>query len=108
MRPWIIATAVPNEDLSLPVADQYHFPAAFSSGSFTRASRQWSIVEKQAFALVHTMSRFSYITQRPDDILLYTDHSNLSIIFNPASLKAHVQRASCCAGLPSLQNSTTR
>ena len=87
-----IITAVPDNQLSLPPCKQTHYPVAFASGSFTGAAYRWSIVEKEAYALVSTTTRFNWITQQPKAIFLYTDHANLCSIFSPQGLPEHTAR----------------
>jgi Reverse transcriptase (RNA-dependent DNA polymerase)/RNase H-like domain found in reverse transcriptase len=52
-----ITTQVPPEDLALPLAEQRHEPLAFMSGAFTGAPGRWSIIEKEAFAILASCER---------------------------------------------------
>ena len=87
-----IATQVPFDDLSLPLDEQRHQPLAFLSGAFTGASERWSIVEKEAFAVVESCKRLDYILIRPAGFRLFTDHKNLQYIFNPAGQSPSLAR----------------
>jgi hypothetical protein len=78
--------------VDLLVADQDHVPLMFVSGTFSGAASRWAIVEKEAFAILETLRRADYLLHRPGGFDLYTDHSNLKFIFNPASLKAAVPK----------------
>jgi RNase H-like domain found in reverse transcriptase len=52
-----ITTQVPPEDLYLSPAEQRHEPLAFLSGSFTGAMYRWSILEKEAYAILASCER---------------------------------------------------
>jgi RNase H-like domain found in reverse transcriptase/Reverse transcriptase (RNA-dependent DNA polymerase)/Integrase zinc binding domain len=78
-----ITTQVSASDLDLPSVSQSHEPLAFLSGTFTGAQKRWPIVEKEAFAILVSCERLSWMLQRPDGFSLYTDHRNLIYIFNP-------------------------
>jgi RNase H-like domain found in reverse transcriptase len=78
-----ITTQVPPEDLDLPLAEQRHEPLAFMSGAFTGASGRWSIIEKEAFAILASCERLDWLLLRPEGFSLFTDHTNLIYIFNP-------------------------
>ncbi|POM71351.1 CRN2-like protein [Phytophthora palmivora] len=90
-----VVTQVPASDLGLPLEKQRHHPLAFLSGSFTGASRRWAIIDKEAFAILATCKRLSYLLLRPRGFHIYTDHRNLQYIFNPAGedLIAHAMHA---------------
>jgi hypothetical protein len=53
-------TQVPVDQLDLPVEQQTHEPIAFLSGAFTKASRNWSIVEKEAWAIIDACKRLDH------------------------------------------------
>jgi RNase H-like domain found in reverse transcriptase len=46
----------------------------------------WSIVEKEAYAIVASCERIDWLLQRPDGFSLFTDHQNLVYIFHPYGL----------------------
>jgi hypothetical protein len=78
-----ITTQVPPEDLDLPPMEQRHEPLAFLSGSFTGAMHRWSIIEKEAFAILASCERLDWLLLRPEGFSLFTDHNNLIYVFNP-------------------------
>jgi hypothetical protein len=85
-------TQVPPGDLSKPREEQQQEPLAFLSGSFKDASSRWSIVEKEAFAIVETCKRMEYLLLRERGFHLFTDHRNLQYIFDPHSVDSTVAK----------------
>ncbi|KAH9108632.1 hypothetical protein AeMF1_016210 [Aphanomyces euteiches] len=85
-----IATQVPVEDLELAASEQRHEPLVFLSGAFRGASERWSIVEKEAFAVVKSCKRLGYLLIRPSGFRLFTDHRNLVYMFNPLGVSPNM------------------
>jgi RNase H-like domain found in reverse transcriptase len=54
-------TKVPEHHLDLPVHDQQHQPLAFISGIFRGSQERWTIPEKEAFAVIETVTTHSYL-----------------------------------------------
>jgi hypothetical protein len=78
-----VLTQVPKDQLDQqPLEEQQNEPLGFLSRSFGRPSKSWSIVEKEAYAVVETMIRFEHIVFGRQ-IHLYTDHANLVYIIDP-------------------------
>ena len=73
---------VKREEISLWVDEKEHEPLAFLSGLFSGNAANWSTVEKEGFAVVESMHRLDNITAM-EEILIFTNHSNLQHIFNP-------------------------
>jgi hypothetical protein len=71
------------EHLDRPTSEQYHEPLAFLSGKFTGSSSRWPIIEKEAYAIMAACDRLSWLLHRPDGFSIFTDHHNLTYIFNP-------------------------
>lgn len=86
-----VLTQVPREQLQLEVEKQHHEPLSFLSGSFTGSAANWSIVEKEAFAVVESFCKLDYLIT-PYEISLYTDHSNLIYIFDPVGTNNNIGR----------------
>lgn len=64
-----VCTQIPTCDLEKPVEDQRHEPLAFISARFVKASLNWSVVEKEAFAVsLHGTYEVSDLTHRSSDI----------------------------------------
>ena len=80
-----VLTKIPPEDVQLEPQEQRHQPLAFHSGCFVRAGANWSTPEKEAFAIVESCIRLQHYLTRPNGFLLFTDHKNLTFIYNPYS-----------------------
>lgn len=77
-----ILTQVPKGQLKRSIEDQEHEPLSFLSGSFSGASADWSVPEKEGFAVVESMSKLDYlVTGRK--LTIFTDHYNLVYLFDP-------------------------
>ena len=77
---------MPVDDVSKPHKDQRHSPLAFLSGRFNATQLGWSVLEKEAFAVLHTLDRMHWLVTNPDGFDLYTDHNNLIFLFDPLSV----------------------
>ena len=81
-----IVTQVCPDDLPKPHMDQDHDPLAFLSGRFNATQLGWSILEKEAYAILATLERMHWIAATPSGFDLYTDHNNLIFLFDPLSV----------------------
>ena len=81
-----IITQVPPRDLNKPHAEQQHSPLAFCSGVFNATQLGWSVLEKEAFAILATLERMHWLVATSAGFDLYTDHNNLIFIFDPLSI----------------------
>ena len=86
-----ILTQIPNSEANLVLNEQHHEPLSFLSGSFTGCSSNWSLVAKEAFAVVESMSRLEYLTAS-QEVSLFTDHANLVCIFDPHGRNPGISR----------------
>lgn len=90
---WAAAVTQRNPaELSKPVDQQSHKPLAFLSGGFTHAQEHWSTYEKEAFAVVETFRKMSYLLACNNDVTVFTDHRNLLFTFNPLALEPSLGR----------------
>jgi len=71
--------------------EQEHEPLGFLSGAFTKHSAHWSIVEKEAFSVVTSMEQFYYMTGG-GTVHIWTDHANLTYIFDPFGRNPGINR----------------
>jgi hypothetical protein len=55
-----VLTQMPHEDLEKNADEQRHEPLAFISGRFVKAIYNWSVPEKEAFAIVAAMTKIRY------------------------------------------------
>lgn len=81
-----IMTQVPVPDLRNPHSQQAHEPLAFLSGQFNSTQLGWPILEKEACAVLATLTRLHWLASIPHGFDLYTDHNNLIFIFDPLSV----------------------
>lgn len=89
-----IVTQVPFGDLALAHAEQRHEPLAFISGRFSDREYRWSILEKEAYAILATMDRMHWVLATPCGFDLFTDHNNLIFIFDPLSIMPDLSQSS--------------
>lgn len=78
-----VLTQVEKTELDKPPQDMAHEPLAFLGSQFKGAEKKWSIVEKEAYAIVTACMRLDYMVDRPSGFRIYTDHRNLRFIFDP-------------------------
>ena len=51
-------------------------PIAFMSNSLNKTERNWTTIEKECYAIVHTLRKYEYLL-RDVKFTLKTDHANL-------------------------------
>jgi RNase H-like domain found in reverse transcriptase len=85
-------TQVSEHHLDLPVHDQQHQPLAFTSGRFRGSQERWTIPEKEAFAVIETMTKHSYLLLASEQFSILSDHFNLKYIYAPLSLDPSLAR----------------
>ncbi len=81
-----LSRTAPTKTAALPHAEQFHQPLAFLSGKFNKTQVGWSILEKEAYAIVAATNRMHWVLAVPEGFDLYTDHNNLIFIFDPLSM----------------------
>lgn len=89
-----IVTQVPLEYLCQPHAAQRHSLLAFCSGKFNKTQFGWSILEKEAFAVLATLDRMHWLAASPAGFDLFTDHNNLIFLFDPLSIVPDLSQTS--------------
>jgi hypothetical protein len=85
-------TQVPEHHLDLPVHDQQHRPLAFTSGRFRGSQERWTIPEKEAFAVIETVTKHSYLLLAFEQFSILSDHFNLKHMYAPLSLDPSLAR----------------
>jgi RNase H-like domain found in reverse transcriptase len=85
-------TQVSENHLDLAVQDQQHQPLAFISGRFRGSQELWTIPEKEAFAVIETVTKHSYILLASDQFSILSDHFNLKYTHAPLSLDPSLAR----------------
>ena len=89
-----IVTQTPREDIHLDHVDQRHQPLSFLSGHFTGSELGWSILEKEAYAIMATVERMHWLLATPSGFDLFTDHHNLIFIFDPVAVMPDLSQSS--------------
>jgi RNase H-like domain found in reverse transcriptase len=82
-------TQMPQEDLEMNADEQRHEPLVLISGRFVKAMYNWSVPEKEAFAIVAAMTRLRYLTIMRT-VHVHTDHRNLTFIYDPKSSNPNI------------------
>ena len=77
-----ILTQVPESQRRKLIEDQDHEPLCFLSGAFTGSSANWSMPEKEGFAVVEGMRKVNYIVSGRT-VSIFTDHANLVYMYDP-------------------------
>jgi len=85
-----VVTQIPLSDLDKPVAKQRHEPLGFCGHKFSGAQLNWSIVEKEGFAVVDALNKLDYLLMNDTPFKLYVDHKNLTQIFSPSNVSKPV------------------
>jgi hypothetical protein len=67
-----VLTQVPVSEMRLPHAERDHQPLDFLSGCFRGASCNWSVIEKEAFALIRALTATDYFCQAEAVVVIYT------------------------------------
>jgi hypothetical protein len=92
-------TQVSEYHLDLLVHDQQHQPLAFTSGRIGGSQERWTIPEKEAFAVIETVTKHSYLllaaeqfSIHPEQFSILSNHFNLKYIYAPLSLDPSLAR----------------
>ena len=85
-----VVTQIPVCDLDKHLSQQRHEPLGFCGHKFTGSQLNWSIVEKEGFAVVDALNKLDYLLTNQRPFRLYVDHKNLLQIFSPTSVSKPV------------------
>ncbi len=69
-----------------------HEPLGFLSGQFRGAQQRWGIPDKEGYAIRIACEKFAHVLIREKGFIIFTDHRNLTYIFNPAGVVASVAK----------------
>ena len=72
-----MVTQIPVEDAGKPVELQRHESLGFVGHRFNATELNWSVAEKEAFAIKDTMQKLDYLLQMKRPFKLFVDHKNL-------------------------------
>ena len=75
-------SAVPTEYRSLKLENQRHEPLCFLSGVFSGSSGNWSVPEKEGYAIVEAICRLDFLVLGRE-VTIFTDHANLVYLYDP-------------------------
>jgi len=78
-----MVTQIPVEDENKPVHLQRHEPLGFVGHRFNRCEMNWTVAEKEGFAIKDTLLKLDYLLQMKRPFKLFSDHKNLIQIFSP-------------------------
>ena len=77
-----VVTQIPLEDLGKSTHVQKHEPLGFCGHKFAGAELNWSIVEKEGFAVVDALRKLDYLLISELPFKLFVVHKNLFQIFH--------------------------
>ena len=69
-----IVTQIPIEDKNTPVLSQRHQPLGFVGHRFNRCELNWTVSEKEGFAIKDTLQKLDYLLQMKRPFKLFSDH----------------------------------
>ena len=86
-------TQVPREEMDsgVPVEEMSHEPLGFVTGAFRGFQLNWSIVDKEGFAIVAAIRRLEYLIW--GGVKIFCDHRNLAYIFSPGLTRSPCLRS---------------
>ncbi|KAE8903142.1 hypothetical protein PF003_g12674 [Phytophthora fragariae] len=88
----VIVTDVEKWQSDKPVADQTHRLLHCLTGTFSGSQENWSVIEKEAFAIVAACDKLPHLLLRPAGFRLFCDHRNLIHAFAPdTTVKEHIR-----------------
>ena len=87
-----VITQCDEETLKLPLEEQTgkHQLLGCNGGVFTNSQVRWMIPDKEAYAIVATLPRFKHFLYGKKPFRLYTDHKNITYIFDPLRMMPEV------------------
>ena len=65
---------------------QRHEPLGFVGHRFSETEKNWSVIEKEGFAIKDTMQKLDYLLQMKKPFKLFCDHKNLISVFSPKTI----------------------
>lgn len=88
----VVITQVRDWNDDRAIHEQEHRLLVCLSGAFQGAQRNWSVIEKEAYPIVHACTQLDYLLLRPGGFRMYCDHRNLIHVFAPGQeIKKHVR-----------------
>jgi hypothetical protein len=88
----VVVSQVRSWDNALLAHEQQHEMLACQSGTFTGPQVNWSIIDKEAYPIVHACVRLEWLLMVPSGFRMFCDHRNLVHIFAPDDdVKKHIR-----------------
>ena len=86
-----ILTQLPTHDRRKDIEEQNHEPLCFLSGAFSGSAANWSVPEKEGYAIVEAMCRLDYLVMGRE-VNIFTDHANLVYLYDPYGRNPGISR----------------
>ena len=80
------------EELDKLSPDQLHEPLAFLGSQFKKAELNWTMFEKEGFAIFQSFDKLDYLLTSGRQAHVFTDHRNLLFVFAPLALEPALGR----------------
>lgn len=87
-------TQVPTADTNLPHAERRHEPLASLSFRLNSRQTRWSVLEKEAYALLATLQRMHWLPTTSTRFDLFTGHNNLVYLVGSCSIVTAMSQTS--------------
>ena len=87
-----VVTQVHPNQLSLSMVEQRHEPLAFLGGKFKKSEVNWSMYEKEAYAIFSVFKKLDYLKYGSRVTHIFTDHRNLLFVFCPSAVEPALGR----------------
>jgi hypothetical protein len=81
-----MVTQIPLEDVEKPVELQRHEPLGFIGHRFKATELNWSVAEKEGFAIKDIMQKLDYLLQMKKPFKLFVDYKSAPDIFAERSI----------------------
>lgn len=81
-----------SSELSKPIEGQNHEPLGFLGAAFKGADKNWSMYEKEGFAIFQVFEEIDYLLFGENPTRVFTDHRSLLFVFAPLAFKPALGR----------------
>lgn len=81
-----IVTQIRLEDINSAYKQQRHEPLEFLTGRLNHTQMGWTVIEKEAYAIIDSLERMHWLAAGAPGFDLFTDHKKLVLIFDPLSI----------------------
>ena len=95
-KPFHLFTDASNFSVSVAVTQRNdegkYFPVAFSSQKLTETQRKWSVIEREAYAVLHALKKYRAWFLGNEDIIVCMDHNPLTFLVETVPKSARLVR----------------